>query len=98
VLRAIGETESLLSYVKDRPGRDRRYALICEKMERELGWKPSISLDEGLRKTIEWYRTNTEWLAGVRGGEYLAYYQKHYENRGPARQPIAESGRKSPER
>jgi len=97
VLRATGKTESLLSHVKDRPGHDRRYALSCEKIERELGWKPSISLDDGLRKTIEWYRINTEWLAGVRGGDYLAYYQKHYENRGPAHQPIAESRRNSPE-
>jgi dTDP-glucose 4,6-dehydratase len=98
LLRAVGKTESLLSHVRDRPGHDRLYALTCEKIERELDWKPSISLDEGLHKTIEWYRTNTEWLAGVRGGKYLTYYQKHYDNRGPARHPIAESGRKSPER
>ena len=98
VLRATGKTESLLSHVKDRPGHDRRYALTCEKMERELGWKPSISLDQGLHKTIEWYRTHTEWLAGVRGGEYLTYYQKHYANRGPSGQFVAESGRNSPER
>jgi len=73
LLRATGRTESLLSHVADRPGHDRRYALNCEKIEHELGWKPAISLDDGLRETIEWYRTNTKWLAGVRGGEYRAY-------------------------
>src|SRR5271170_7276056 len=96
VLRAIGKSESLLSYVKDRPGHDRRYALTCDKIERELGWKPTISLDDGLRQTIDWYRTNTEWVAGVRGSEYRAYYQKYYENRDSSLQAIAESGRKSP--
>ena len=70
LLRARGKPESLLSHVADRPGHDRRYALDCEKIERELGWKPAVSLDDGLRQTIEWYRTNTKWLAGVRGGEY----------------------------
>jgi dTDP-glucose 4,6-dehydratase len=96
LLRATGRSESLLSYVKDRPGHDRRYALKCDKMERELGWKPAISLDDGLRQTIDWYRTNTEWLAGVRGGEYRTYYRKYYENRDSSLRAIAESGRKSP--
>jgi hypothetical protein len=78
--------------VKDRPGHDRRYALKCEKMERELGWKPRIPLDEGLRQTIDWYRTNTNWVAGVRGGEYSKYYQKYYENRDSSLHAIAEVG------
>ena len=95
LLRATGKTESLLSYVKDRPGHDRRYALTCDKIARELGWKPAISLDEGLRQTIDWYRSNTKWMAGVRGGEYLTYYQKYYENRDSSLHAIAESGRKS---
>jgi dTDP-glucose 4,6-dehydratase len=81
--------------VKDRPGHDRRYALTCDKMERDLGWKPSMSLDEGLRQTIDWYRTNTKWLAGVRGGDYLSYYQKYYENRDSSLHAIADSGQKS---
>ena len=78
LLRATGKTESLLTYVKDRPGHDRRYALTCAKIERELGWKPSIPLEDGLRQTIDWYRANNKWLSGVRGGEYLTYYQKYY--------------------
>jgi len=95
LLRATGKTESLLSYVKDRPGHDRRYALTCDKIARELGWKPAISLEDGLRQTIDWYRSNTKWMAGVRGGEYLTYYQKYYENRDSSLHAIAESGRKS---
>jgi len=95
LLRATGKTDSLLSYVKDRPGHDRRYALTCAKIERELGWKPSIPLEDGLRQTIDWYRANNKWLSGVRGGEYLTYYQKYYENRDSSLHAIAESGRKS---
>jgi dTDP-glucose 4,6-dehydratase len=93
VLRATGKSESLLSHVADRPGHDRRYALNCEKIERELGWKPVISLGDGLRETVEWYRTNTKWLAGVRGGEYRTYYQKYYENRDSSLQAIKKPGR-----
>jgi len=81
VLRFLGKPDSLLSYVQDRPGHDRRYALRCLKAERELGWKPEIPLDEGLRSTIDWYKTNSNWLAAVRGGEYRRYYEKYYENR-----------------
>jgi dTDP-glucose 4,6-dehydratase len=96
LLRATGKSESLLSYVKDRPGHDRRYALTCHKIERELGWKPSICLEDGLRQTIDWYRANTKWMAGVRGGEYRTYYQKYYENRDSSLHAIAQSGPKSP--
>ena len=81
VLELTERPESLLSYVKDRPGHDRRYALRCNKMEEHLGWKPQISLEEGLRQTIDWYKSNSSWLAGVRGGEYRSYYEKYYENR-----------------
>jgi dTDP-glucose 4,6-dehydratase len=95
LLRATGKPETLLSYVKDRPGHDRRYALTCDKMERDLGWKPAVSLDEGLRQTIDWYRANTKWLAGVRGGDYLSYYQKYYEHRDSSLHAIADSGQKS---
>ena len=81
LLGLIGKPESLLSHVKDRPGHDRRYALHCDRMEQELGWKPVIPLDEGLRQTIEWYQMNAVWMAGVRCGEYLSYYKKYYEHR-----------------
>jgi dTDP-glucose 4,6-dehydratase len=81
LLRLTNKPETLLSYVKDRPGHDRRYALRCGKMLKDLGWKPVVPLDEGLRQTIDWYKTNAQWMAGVRDGEYLSYYEKYYENR-----------------
>lgn len=81
LLRLTNKPETLLSYVKDRPGHDRRYALHCDKMKKDLGWKPEVPLDEGLRQTIDWYKMNARWMAGVRGGEYLSYYKKHYDNR-----------------
>lgn len=95
LLRILGRPETLLSYVKDRPGHDRRYALRCNKMECDLGWKPSITLDEGLRQTITWYETNAEWVAGVRGGEYRSYYEKYYENRDSSLHAIGQSGPRS---
>jgi dTDP-glucose 4,6-dehydratase len=81
LLALAGKSESLLTYVKDRPGHDRRYALRSEKAHRELGWKPLIGLDEGLRQTAKWYNVNSEWVAGVRDGEYRTYYDKYYVNR-----------------
>ena len=95
LLRVMGKPDTLLSYVNDRPGHDRRYALKCFKMERDLGWKPEVPLDEGLRQTIDWYRKNTEWMAGVRGAEYRSYYEKYYRNRESSLHAIAESGSKS---
>jgi dTDP-glucose 4,6-dehydratase len=77
--------------VKDRPGHDRRYALRSNKLEGELGWKPQISLDDGLLQTIDWYKNNSSWLAGVRGGEYRSYYAKYYENRDSSLREIAPS-------
>jgi dTDP-glucose 4,6-dehydratase len=91
-MREMGADESLLSYVKDRPGHDRRYALSCQKMEAEVGWKPEIALSDGLRQTIAWYKANGEWLRNVRGGEYRSYYQKYYENRDSSLRAIAPSG------
>jgi dTDP-glucose 4,6-dehydratase len=73
VLRLLGKPENLLAHVEDRPGHDRRYALNCEKAERELGWTPQIPLDEGLRQTVDWYKTNKAWLEGIRSGEYRTY-------------------------
>jgi len=96
LLVLLGKSESLLSYVKDRPGHDRRYALSCAKIERELGWKPAISLDEGLRQTIEWYERNSEWLDGVRKGDYLAYYDQYYLHRDSSLHAISHPAIKSP--
>jgi dTDP-glucose 4,6-dehydratase len=81
ILQLTGKPESLLAYVQDRPGHDRRYALNCKKIKDELGWKPLITLEDGLRQTIDWYKNSGPWLAGVRCGEYLTYYEKYYENR-----------------
>jgi dTDP-glucose 4,6-dehydratase len=91
LLALTNRPESLLSYVKDRPGHDRRYALRCQKIQDELGWKPTISLEAGLPQTIEWYRNHSAWLAGVRGGEYRSYYAKYYENRDSSLREIAPS-------
>jgi dTDP-glucose 4,6-dehydratase len=81
LLRVMEKPASLLSYVQDRPGHDRRYALNCEKAARELGWKPAITLEEGVGQTIQWYRDNADWTAAIRAGEYRTYYEKYYENR-----------------
>jgi dTDP-glucose 4,6-dehydratase len=94
LLRAMGKPETLLTYVKDRPGHDRRYALDCKKIETELGWKPLIPLEQGLRQTIDWYKTNTSWVAGVRAGDYLTYYDKYYENRDSSLNDLSASGSK----
>jgi dTDP-glucose 4,6-dehydratase len=95
LLRILRKPESLLSYVKDRPGHDRRYALDSKKVEKELGWKPAISLEEGLRQTIDWYKSNGSWLEGVRGDDYGDYYKKYYENRESSLRAIAKPVRKS---
>jgi dTDP-glucose 4,6-dehydratase len=89
ILTLTGKPATLLSYVKDRPGHDRRYALDCSKIEKELGWKPKISLNEGLQKTIEWYRKNGAWLAGVRTGQYRSYYEKYYHDRNSSLDALA---------
>lgn len=94
LLRLLGKPESLLSHVADRPGHDRRYALRCHKLEKELGWQPQISLQDGLRQTIDWYKNQREWLASVRDGEYRSYYAKYYENRDSSLQAIAPSARR----
>ena len=75
---AIGTSEQLITYVKDRPGHDRRYAIDASKINKELGWKPSVTFEEGLSETIDWYLNNQEWLKHVTSGEYRAYYEKQY--------------------
>jgi dTDP-glucose 4,6-dehydratase len=92
ILNLTGKPESLVSYVQDRPGHDRRYALDCKKAENELGWRPAISLEDGLRRTIDWYKNDGQWLAGVRSREYLSYYEKYYENRETSLRAISRPG------
>jgi len=81
ILRATGKPDSLIEYVTDRPGHDRRYALSSEKVMRETGWLPRIAFDDGLARTVDWYRHHAAWVARVRSGEYLSYYARNYENR-----------------
>ncbi len=76
-----GTSEQLITYVKDRPGHDRRYAIDASKINRELGWKPSVTFEEGLSRTIDWYLANTEWLQHVTSGEYQNYYEEQYSKR-----------------
>jgi dTDP-glucose 4,6-dehydratase len=81
LLALAGKPESLIQYVKDRPGHDRRYALSSEKILRETGWRPKVDFETGLARTIEWYRANAPWVARVRSGEYRNYYERNYANR-----------------
>jgi dTDP-glucose 4,6-dehydratase len=95
ILKLTGKPETLVSYVQDRPGHDRRYALDCTKSETELGWHPDITLEDGLRDTIDWYKNRSDWVADVQAGEYLAYYEKYYHNRDSSLHAIAGSSTKS---
>jgi dTDP-glucose 4,6-dehydratase len=81
LLDLLGKPKSLIRYVEDRPGHDRRYAIDCAKIERELGWEPTISFAEGLNDTIGWYKSNQGWVNTIRTGDYLKYYEKQYGNR-----------------
>jgi dTDP-glucose 4,6-dehydratase len=77
--RKFGESNKLITYVKDRPGHDLRYAIDASKINKELGWKPSVTFEEGLSKTIDWYLSNEEWLKNVTSGDYQNYYSKQYK-------------------
>ena len=74
-----GKSRGLITYVKDRAGHDMRYAIDASKIEKELGFKPSVDFKEGLEKTIDWYLENEEWLTNVTSGDYQKYYSKHYK-------------------
>lgn len=78
LLDAVGKPRSLIRYVKDRPGHDRRYAIDSGKIERELGWKPTIPFTQGLRSTVHWYRTHANWIETIRNGDYRNYYERQY--------------------
>jgi dTDP-glucose 4,6-dehydratase len=75
---AEGTSENLITYVKDRPGHDKRYAIDASKINKELGWKPSLQFQEGLGLTIDWYMSNQNWLDNVTSGDYKNYYKKQY--------------------
>ncbi|MFM9903067.1 MAG: dTDP-glucose 4,6-dehydratase [Pyrinomonadaceae bacterium] len=78
ILNALDKPHSLIKFVKDRPGHDRRYAIDSTKLESELGWQPQETWQSGLERTIRWYLENKEWVSGVRNGDYLNYYRQQY--------------------
>jgi dTDP-glucose 4,6-dehydratase len=78
LLEVMDKPQSLIRHVKDRPGHDRRYAMDCSKIERELGWRPAIRFDDGLRATVQWYVEHMDWVAHIRNGEYRQYYARQY--------------------
>ena len=81
LLDILGKPHSLMTFVTDRPGHDRRYALSASKIRRELGWKPKVSIHEGLRRTVQWYIDNEDWWQRIKSGEYAQYYQRMYTDR-----------------
>jgi dTDP-glucose 4,6-dehydratase len=78
ILELTGRDDSLIEYVRDRPGHDRRYSLSSDKLREELGWQARVRFDEGLARTVDWYRDNEAWWAPIRSGEYREYYERHY--------------------
>ncbi len=78
LLELLGKPKTLIKYVADRPGHDRRYAIDCTKAETELGWSPKITFEHGLQGTIDWYKANAEWVANIKNNDYLNYYEKQY--------------------
>lgn len=81
ILGILGKSEDLISFVADRPAHDRRYAVDSSRLRRELGWSPRISFEDGLDRTVRWYRDHPRWVDGVRSGDYRLYYRKVYGNR-----------------
>ena len=84
-----GSRESLITFVKDRPGHDRRYAIDCAKAGRELGWTPEVGFEEGIGRTIDWYIGNRPWWERIMSGEYMEYYGRQYPT-GAAQEKAAE--------
>ncbi|HXW15062.1 MAG TPA: dTDP-glucose 4,6-dehydratase [Terriglobia bacterium] len=94
ILHLVGKPDSLLTYVQDRPGHDRRYALNSDKAEKELGWAPQITLEDGLKQTVDWYLSNGEWIRRVTARAYRAYYRKQYDRRDSTMKKVLNRGRK----
>lgn len=82
ILKLLNKPESLITFVKDRPGHDRRYSLSLSKIRRQIGWHPKISFETGIKRTIEWYRKNQKWLKNAQSGEYRNFYKQHYSKLG----------------
>ncbi|HEY1357733.1 MAG TPA: dTDP-glucose 4,6-dehydratase [Thermoleophilaceae bacterium] len=78
ILSLTGQDDSLIEYVTDRPGHDRRYSLSSDKLRSELGWEPDVRFEDGLERTVAWYRDNEWWWGPIRSGEYREYYERHY--------------------
>jgi len=78
LIELLGKPKTLIKYVADRPGHDRRYAIDCTKAERELGWTPKVTFDKGLKETIDWYKANAAWIASIKNKDYMTYYEKQY--------------------
>lgn len=81
IIEVLGKSEALIKYVTDRKGHDKRYAIDASKIEKELGWTPKMSFDEGIKKTIQWYLDNRSWWEEIISGEYKKYYERMYSNR-----------------
>lgn len=81
VLRLLGKPESLIQFVKDRPGHDRRYAIDCSKIRREWDWKSEVNFSDGLAQTIEWYQSHPDWIRDIKDASYLSYYDRMYTHR-----------------
>jgi len=78
IIELLGKDETSIEYVKDRPGHDRRYAIDFSKIKNELGWEPKVSFEEGMEKTVEWYKNNQVWWKNIKSGDYQKYYEKQY--------------------
>jgi dTDP-glucose 4,6-dehydratase len=83
IIKELGKSETLIEYVQDRPGHDRRYAMDNSKITAELGWKPEYTFEKGIIETVQWYLNQKDWLKGVTSGEYMKYYEKMYMDRMP---------------
>lgn len=92
ILQLLGKPESLLTYVQDRPGHDRRYALDTTKTQQELGWAPQTMIEDGLKQTVDWYLSHGDWIARVAARGYRAYYRRQYDRRDSTLQEILEPG------